>query len=331
MADSTARQLEGQHRRSLLWQAAELVWDLTTRSLRPSAWVNDFRALRQLSRGQLLNNFKALIAPLAIYYIALMPLVAMPLYNTMIFHPSKAGNFQALLFCGLPIQHVWFSSRNGTKLYGWLIEKPGATKIVLISHGNAGNLTHRGLLAKDLLDCGASVFLYDYAGYGLSEGSCTLPGLVDDGVGAFDYLVHEKKFNPDNIIVMGESLGTGVACQIAGCRKCSKVILQSAYTSIRELGKLKLLFLNLYPSAMFPPEILDSVPIIIRTHRPLLILHGARDRLIPLSNAKALFSQAIEPKQMTILPHAGHNDMNDMDRELYRSTLTTFLNQTNQL
>ncbi len=267
-----------------------------------------------------------LFITLGLMYTGLAPILAMPLYNRLLFFPMTEGNFDVASISNLPVEHVRFNSKNNNELYGWYVKKPGATKTVLLSHGNGGNILHRQWLIEILLATGASVLVYDYGGYGLSKGQPTMPNICDDGLGAFDYLVNEKQVAPENIVLMGESIGTGVACQIASKRKCGALILHSGYTSIRDLGRSKLMILRMYPNFLFPEQMLDSASRLRQGHPPLLMLHGANDTLIPIGNAKSLFDQAAGPhKTWVTLPNAGHNDMTEADGQLYGHSIMAFL------
>lgn len=271
------------------------------------------------------NSFRGVVLCAVLLYLLLLPVWSMPIYNMILFHPFKDGFFNATGVGPYPIEKAYFPSRNGTKLNCWYIKRDGARDTVLISHGNAGNLTHRSLLMKNLLDLGVSVFIYDYAGYGQSEGSPSLPGVVDDGIGAFDYLVNTLKIAPEHIIIMGESIGTGVSCQVSVARKCKALILQSAFTNLRDVGRSKIWWLKLYPDALFPSQMLDSAQVLNKEHAPLLILHGQQDQIIPIDNCRSLFAQATESKRMVEMPNCGHNDMGGNDADAYTNALKSFL------
>jgi len=173
---------------------------------------------------------------------------------------------------------------------------------------------------------GISVFIYDYQGYGRSAGSPSVEKICEDGNAAFDWLISEKGYHDHDIIVFGESLGTGVACQIAARRHVAGIILQSAYSSLVDLARQKILWLRLYPASFFPKqEQLNNAVILSQPHAPLLLVHGGRDRLIPVTHSAQIFRIAVPPKTFTQLPDAGHNDIYDVNFEQYNSAVQQFL------
>ncbi len=144
----------------------------------------------------------------------------MPLYNRMLFffliltttNKHSVLNSEGWLVSGCQKRDVYFTARNGNQLHGWLLSLPTAKRIFLVSHGNGGNIASRLTLAEALIKSGNSVFLYDYQGYGRSQGQPTVTNICDDAICAFDYLVKKEKFEPQSIIAYGESIGTGSTC-----------------------------------------------------------------------------------------------------------------------
>ncbi len=243
------------------------------------------------------------------YYLLFSPLVAMPFYNTCLFHPYVAGDFALPCISGVTKQDVFFYNTRNERLHGWYFEQAGAGKTVLVSHGNAGNLSHRVDLIKMLLKTGASVFIYDYAGYGLSKGSPSVDGCIDDSVAAFDFLTKEKKLPAESIVLYGESIGTAFTCQLAERRKSGALILQSSFQSLPQIAGEKMPLFCVYPKNIFPCNQLDSLSYVKGEHPPLLIIHGKLDNLLPCHNGEDLYKAASAEKQLVILPEAGHNDV----------------------
>ena len=171
-------------------------------------------------------------------YLGLAPRVATPLYRSMLFHPDRypAGNYDLDSIEGISRKDVFFTSADGTRIHGWYFALPGAGKTILFHHGNAGNVSSRAPLIRLLLLAGASVLIYDYRGYGLSEGIPSVKGICDDGCAAFDYLTEVEGVNHDEIINYGESLGCAVACQVCTVRRGCALILQSGFSSLRKIG-----------------------------------------------------------------------------------------------
>lgn len=300
-------------------------WRYIIEPLVPSAWYREIRRLLTITPADFLHNLRNELPKAAIYYALLSPLVAMPLYNIALFHPSMAGDYGLQSIKGVPCRNVFFPSANGKKLHAWLFNKPGASKTVLISHGNAGNLTDREGLVSLILDAGASVFVYDYQGYGKSQGSPSMGGICEDGDSAYKHLIENEGVKPSDLIVFGESIGTGVASATAAGHPCAGIILQSAYTSLPALAREKMFLLRLYPNFMFPPTRLDSLSVLTRPHPPVLLVHGVKDTLIPIAHSEKLYSCALAPKYFARLPEAGHNDIYEVNSDLYVKALRDFI------
>lgn len=275
---------------------------------------------------------KLALLPLLVYAF-LAPPVAWPLYNIALFHPDQhvididakvksiERDFNATK------RDITFVSANGKKLSGWLFELPNTKRVYLVSEGQGGNIYHKLSSARLLLQCGGSVFQYDYQGYGKSEGRPTLAGVCDDAAAAYDYLLgHERKTGSD-IIAFGESFGSGVTGQLAARRKVGGVILLSGYSSLLKASREMFPFLYLYPDWMFPTQRLDNVAVFQKPHPPLLIVHGKRDKVLSYQSAEDLFTAAAEPKTFLTLPEGSHG-MFGKGNEFF-TTVVSFCKQHN--
>lgn len=266
---------------------------------------------------------------LAVLYLAFSPRIFHSFYSRRLFHPWKypVGDWDVEHLEGIAREDVYFKANDGSKLHGWFFQRPNSRYVVLFSHGNTGNLTgtNRLPLVNLLLKAGVSVFIYDYRGYGRSEGAPTVRGICEDGVAAFDYLARERGYVPDNIILYGESLGTAVASEIAAERHCAAIILQSGFTSLREIGQHHVPVTRIYPSFMYPPPLLDTVRRMSVDRRPLLIIHGQKDQVVPYSHAQEIFNNAAEPKMIVDLPECSHSDIGHLAPEVFVSSVKAFL------
>lgn len=267
-------------------------------------------------------------------YVSLCPRFNSALVNAVLFHPevykSPAGIKK--VFDGVNGEEVAFEGKKGPgeqsapRLDGWLFRRPGVKEIVLLNHGNAGNLHHRDWKVEAILGSGASVFSYDYRGYGKSDGTPDLHGVIRDGIGAYDYLVEKQGYKPQDIILYGESIGTGISSEIARQRDCKAIILESGFMSAERLGKDMLPPMKLYPSFLFFSPTLDNLEYVKGKHPPLLIMAGRKDTLIPCIHSQTMFDQATEPKQLCIFEHSGHNDFS-ADFAAYKKRVTDFVQQ----
>lgn len=296
-----------------------------TGAFNPGEWRKLKQNLQSQDKKSFKKTFKLLIPQFAIYYIVLSPLVASPLYNLILFHPTMSGPYDAHNIVDHKIQNVYLDSKNNKQIHGWFVQSPGASKVVLINHGNGGNLTHRIPMIAMLLQDKVSVFIYDYQGYGKSAGNPTVDNIVADGEAAYQWLKTDKHYKDSDIIVMGESLGTGVTGQLAANHPVGGIILQSGFTSLYKLAQQKMDLIKLYPPFLFLPQKLDTQSVLSRPHPPVLIIHGMRDRIIPFAQSEELYRTAIEPKRFVKLPDAGHNDLFDVNTEQYKSAISEFL------
>jgi alpha-beta hydrolase superfamily lysophospholipase len=252
-----------------------------------------------------------LLIPL-LAYVFLSPLVAWPLYNTIVFRPSKTTR-DVDAYLKIVETHflakkrdIVFPSANGKLLHAWFFELPNTRRVFLFSHGRGGSIGKKLNVTCELLRCGGSVFQYDYQGYGDSQGSPSIEGVCDDTVAAYDYLIEHEHRKSANIIAYGESFGTGVSGQLVTRRKVGGVILHSGYSSLLRAGRDWLPWLRLYPDSWFPHQVLDNVAVFSKPHPPLLIVHGTRDQLLTYRNAEDLYQKAVEPKMMLMIPQGPH-------------------------
>jgi len=224
--------------------------------------------------------------------------------NFLIFYPDRSLETVPTNW-GLNYEDVSFKAGDGTKLHGWFFPLPGKKPTILFCHGNAGNISHRIENVKLLLDYGLQVFIYDYRGYGKSKGRPSEAGLYQDGLAAYDYLVEHKKILPDKIIPFGRSLGAAVAMEIATKRDVRSLIIESAFTSTKDMAKSMFLFQLLSP---FLPPHYNNLRKIKGITVPKLIIHGDTDEIIPFSMGQRLYQAAGIPKYFFPIRGAGHND-----------------------
>ncbi len=224
---------------------------------------------------------------------------------------------------GLPLQEVWFRAKDGTRLFGWFLEAPGggSRPVLLWAHGNAGNITHRLEPLAELHRRGLTVFLFDYRGYGRSDGAPSEEGLYLDALAAYDHLLNERKIPPARIIAYGTSLGSPVAGELARQRPVAGLILEAPFPSVAAVarGAFRGLPAHLFVRARF-----DLARRLREVHVPVLVLHGERDTVIPVDLGRAVFAAAGEPKEFVAIPGANHNDLHLVGGETYYQALLQF-------
>jgi len=203
----------------------------------------------------------------------------------------------------------------------WFFPLPQGGPVILFCHGNAGNISHRLDNVARLLERELQVFIFDYRGYGKSAGKPSEKGIYLDGLAAYDYLVRDAQIPANKIVVFGRSLGAAVAVEVALQRKIRSVILESAFTSTKDMAKAMLLFKPLSP---FLPSNYDNLGKIAQIRTAKLIVHGDQDEIVPFAMGQRLFDGAQEPKEFYPIRGAGHNDTYVVGGEGYFSRLATF-------
>jgi len=178
---------------------------------------------------------------------------------------------------------------------------------------------------KALSRLGAGILALDYRGYGKSEGSPEEAGLYRDADAAYRYLGEQRKVDPRSIVIYGHSLGGAVAVDLASRHECGGLIVESSFTSGREMARRMFLipFLEYVPRTRY-----DSILKIPRVRAPILIVHGTRDEVIPFEMGKKLFEAAPEPKFFFPVPGGGHDDILEKGGEAYWRQLTEFLGRS---
>lgn len=207
---------------------------------------------------------------------------------------------------GLEFEELAIETEDGERLHGWWVttSRSHATGHLLFFHGNAGNIGDRVAFANLLASAGFDVMLFDYRGYGRSTGKPDEPGTYLDARAARDAMVARADCDPARVIYLGESLGAAVAAELAQSSPPRALILQSPFTSLRDVARRH------YPLPRF--LIPDAYPTIRRIRwidAPLLVLHGDRDAIVPVSHGRRLFEAASQPKHLHVFPGLGHNDL----------------------
>ena len=203
---------------------------------------------------------------------------------------------------------VWFNSADGTRLNGWFFEsqlKPAVATIVFC-HGNGGNITSVGWMGQRFAKHGFNVLLFDYRGYGASEGVVAdESGLYADGDAAVAYLVNKKGVRPEQIILYGQSLGTTVAVDVASRGNYGALVVESGLSSASSVAASALPWLPAWLHFLGRNRF-ESARKIANVKSPVLIAHGDPDGTIPTDEGRRLFAAANEPKKLLIVPGAGH-------------------------
>ena len=230
----------------------------------------------------------------AFMYVAQRSMMYFP--DTQRTPPAVAGFAEA--------QEVVLDTADGEKVIAWHVPPRGERPVLLYFHGNGGSLRHRVDRFRALTGDGTGLVALSYRGYGGSTGHPTEPGLMADGAAAYDFAA--ARYPAERIVPFGESLGTGVAVALAAERKVGRVILQAPFTSAADIGSSAYPFL---PVRLLMKDQFRSDELIGKVRAPLLIVHGAMDRVVPLRFGERLYALANEPKRLVRLPRGDHNDL----------------------
>ena len=258
---------------------------------------------------------------IAVFILSLL-LTGCPVDEKFIFFPSAAIESTPKRF-GVDYEDVYFTTRDGVKLNGWLALKPGAQATVLWFHGNAGNIGHRADSVKPLRDkLSVNVFIIDYRGYGRSEGVVSEQGTYEDAGAAFRYLTGRNDIDAKRIVIFGQSLGAAVAADLAGREECSAVILEAPFASIPAMAKAIYPWLPIGPLIKTRYDVIEKVK---KISAPLLIVHGDRDDIVPFEQGRRVFDAAAGPKEFHTLRGAHHNDTFETGGDAYFKVMRDFI------
>ncbi len=223
---------------------------------------------------------------------------------------------------GLPLEDVWFSAADGTKLFGWYVEGPATSAVLLWCHGNAGNIINRLDNLRELYRRGLSVFIFDYRGYGRSRGRPSEEGLYQDAIGAYDYVTRTRMIRPERLIVFGRSLGAAVAVELAAQKPAAGLILESSFPSIEAVAKRYYGGLPVHWLLGSDFRLLDRLP---QLSLPTLIIHGDQDDIIPLELGQRVFDAAKPPKWFYVIKGADHNNTYQAGGPAYFQRIAEFI------
>jgi abhydrolase domain-containing protein 17 len=207
------------------------------------------------------------------------------------------------------------TTADGTKISALFLPNSRATYTILYSHGNAEDLGDIRPILTEIRAIGFAVFAYDYRGYGTSEGTPSEPASYQDIDAAYAYVTQKIGTSPERVLLLGRSVGSGPSVDLATRKPIGGLILESPFTST---------FVVLTRIPLFPFDKFHNLGKIQQVRRPILIIHGTNDQVIPLSHGQALFRAANEPKQSFWVDGADHNDVMLVAGNQYAEALNQF-------
>ena len=243
--------------------------------------------------------------------LAIMQGLACLLINRFMFHPVKGGYDKTL-------DGYVDIGTNGTTVAARTIGPSKGKKAILYCHGNAEDLTSIDGRFDELIGKGFTVATFDYPGYGLSGGTPNEAGCYRNAHRLYDWLISDRGFAARDIFVIGYSIGTGVAVELAASHEVGGLWLEAAYLSApRSITRLRILFVDPFPNCNRIKDV----------KCPIVMLHGNSDSVIPYSQGRRLYDLAPRPKWFVTIDDAGHDDFIEvMGHEKYIGTMLHFLN-----
>jgi len=223
---------------------------------------------------------------------------------------------------GLDYEEIFITTKDKVLISGWYIPSGSPRATFIFSHGNGGNISHRLEKIKMFNDLRVNVLIFDYRGYGMSEGSLSEEGLYLDAEAVYDYLVNEKQVPPEKIIGYGESLGGAVMVDLAVRREMGGIIIEGCFTSIQDMAKKIFPFI---PSFIYKTSF-NSLEKISRVKAPTLHFHSVADEVIPYQLGRKLFDRAPGPKEFVDL-QGGHNDSFLISRDVFIEKTDSFISR----
>lgn len=224
---------------------------------------------------------------------------------------------------GLDHETVWLTAEDGVRVEAWYLPVPAARGVALLAHGNAGNISHRLDYAPLFHRLGYSLLLFEYRGYGRSEGRPSEEGTYADARAAWRHLVAQRGIPAERIVLVGESLGGAVAARLAAAERPAALVLASSFVSVPELAA------DLYP--WLPARRLarfryDTLAALRQVACPVFVAHSRDDEIVPFAHGEQLFAAAREPKAFLEMS-GGHNEGFLFARAAWGEALGRFLAQ----
>jgi fermentation-respiration switch protein FrsA (DUF1100 family) len=252
-------------------------------------------------------------------YTALMILMYF-MQERMVYFPDKEIR-ETPANIGLQYEEILFQAQDGVSISGWYVPAEKERGAILFCHGNAGNISHRLESIKIFHDLGMSVFIFDYRGYGKSEGRPSETGTYLDAAAAWEYLSDVKKKSSRSIIIFGRSLGGAVAAELALRKNPGGLIIESSFRSLPDLGKKFYPWLPVRLLTRFKYATIDKVASI---GCPKLIVHSPEDEIVPFAHGRAIYEKAAPPKEFLKI-RGGHNEGFLVSGDMYTEGLRRFL------
>lgn len=259
----------------------------------------------------------------ALLYVLVRLLIA-PISRRLIFKPTRLRETIAPTFeAGTEYEDVWFETADGERLHGWYCWRHGNQGLLMLCHGNKACIEHRPENVEFYLNMGLNVFVFDYRGYGVSSGRPTEAGTYLDVEAAWRYLTVDRDIAPNQIVLLGRSLGGAIAAHLAHQAKPAAIILESTFTSVPNIAR------ELFPlfSRLIATHLrYFTIKKVGQFRAPLLIVHSSEDELIDIAHGLAL-QQAAAPGTRFLEIKGRHRDGFASSAEIYVPGVRAFIQE----
>ncbi len=251
----------------------------------------------------IMNWLISVVVVLAVAYLAIV--IGMYTYQRKLMYlpdtlhhtPGQAGL--------VGISEITITTKDGERLQAWHLPATNGQPTILYLHGNGGSIAGRAGRLAYYQRQGVGALFVSYRGYGSSTGAPDEGGLVNDALAAHDWL-QQQKIPPENIVLVGESLGAAVAARLALQRHVRGLVMESPFTSTIDIAKDVYWWL---PIDLLMKDRFETIKIIQKVDVPILIVHGEKDEITNVAQGRALFEKANQPKKLAIINGASHNDL----------------------
>ncbi len=290
-------------------------------------FFNDsYQAMRRGERMLAARRFALSVAVFALIFPPVGFFMLRRIEKAITFHPERAAAGDVWR---VPqgAEDVWFDGASGARLHGWFFRAGGsaARATVVYFHGNGGNVSYVGWMGEAYARRGYDALLFDYRGYGRSEGEVSDErALYEDADAAYRYVVATRGAQPESVVLHGQSLGTTAAADLAARQRCGAVVLESGLSSAREMAGVLLPWLPGFVRGLTRNKF-DSASKLGQVRCPVLVIHGDRDEVIPVAQGRALYEAAPGPKRLLVVEGAGHNDLALVAGQKYINAVAEFL------
>ena len=246
------------------------------------------------------------------------------IHSSLIFYPSNEF-ISSPAQDGIEHEEVFIKTLDDEKLHGYFLPAPvqagfksASTKTVIYLHGNAQNVSAWYLAPVEIQKhVPVNFLLVDYRGYGKSTGKPSIEGVITDAQAMYKYLI-DKGFKPEDISIYGRSIGGAIGLELGIREKVKSIVIQSSFTSLKEIAKVLFPFI---PNNLVKNALWNSREIIKKINIPVLISHGDKDEIVPVSHSYKLYETANEPKKLIILKSATHNNISSYFNDEYFNVL----------